>query len=523
MTHASRLSVAILLALMLIPALLWPDHVLADGPPICSTPNGPIPDFDNDTKLPGVVTDTISITGTGLITDLNVSILATHTWVGDLRFILTHEDTGTGGTLIDRPGTPPGQFGCKRNNIEAILDDEATQPVENECAESGPAAISGTFTPNETLAAFDGEDMAGLWHLTVSDHARADHGRLVQWCLIPSPQADLAVAKTVDEPVPAEGDLIVYTVTVANNGPDGATNLVISDTLPPGLSLVQANPGQGSYASLTGLWNIGNLDANAQATLTLSAIVEPDTAGQTITNTAAVFTVDQFDGTGGNNRAGAALTVALAELAVNKTVDEPQPNENDIIEFTVTVINNGPTPATGVILSDPLPAGVTFDTASPTQGSYDANTGAWEVGPLAVNGTATLILTATVDAGTAGQTIINTAGISASNQTDLVEENNSDEAILTVNNADLVVTKTVDNPNPTENDLFHYTITVFNAGQVPATAIVIGDILPAGLDFEAATADNDTLYDEASGLWEAGKLLPGQSAALTLSATVQAG
>ena len=522
MTHVNRLSIAMLLALMLLPTLLWPDHVLADGPPICSTPNEPIPDFDNDTKLPGVVTDTITITGAGLITDLNVSILATHTWVGDLRFTLTHEDTGPGAILIDRPGTPPGHFGCGRNNIEAILDDEALEPVEDECAESGPT-IAGPFAPNESLAAFDNEDLAGLWHLTVSDHASADHGALVQWCLIPSPQADLAVAKTVDEPIPAEGDLIVYTVTVDNNGPDGATNLVISDTLPLGVTFVEVHSSQGSYAGPTGPWNVGDLDPNAQATLTLSATVEPGTAGQTITNTAEVFTVDQFDGTGSNNRAEVSLMVALAELAVNKTVNKPQPNENDTIEYTVTVDNHGPTAATGVVLSDPLPAGVTFDTAGPTQGSYDANTGTWEVGALAVNGTATLILTATIDPDTAGQTITNTAAVSASNQTDLIEENNSDEAGLTVNNADLVVTKSVDDPNPTEHGLLRYTITLFNAGQVPATGIIIGDVLPAGLIFEAATADNNTLYNDAAGLWEAGKLLPGESAALTLSATVQAG
>ncbi|MDX1523411.1 MAG: proprotein convertase P-domain-containing protein, partial [Anaerolineae bacterium] len=348
-----------LVGLILIPTLLGPGQVLADGPPICSTPNVPIPDFDNNTDLPGVVTDTIAITGTGLITDLNVSISASHTWVGDLHFTLTHEDTGTGVTLIDRPGTPPGAFGCSGDDIEAILDDEASEPVENECVRPGPVAISGVFTPNESLAAFDGEDLSGLWHLTVADEAAVSQGTLVEWCLIPSPQADLAVDKTVDEPVPDEEDLIVYTVTVENNGPHGATDLIISDTLPLSLTLVEANPGQGSYAA--GLWDIGDLEANAQATLTLSATVEPGTAGQTIINTAEVFSVTQFDGTGANNRAEAPLTVALADLAVNKTVDEPNPNENDTIEYTVTVGNNGPTAATGVVLSDTLPAGVTFD------------------------------------------------------------------------------------------------------------------------------------------------------------------
>ena len=51
----------------------------------------------------------------------------THTWVGDLILgLLEHVDTGSTAVLFDRPGVPPGTFGCSGDNIDNYADDEAT-------------------------------------------------------------------------------------------------------------------------------------------------------------------------------------------------------------------------------------------------------------------------------------------------------------------------------------------------------------------------------------------------------------
>jgi len=133
---------------------------------------------------------TITVPGSGTITDLNLGIVISHTWVGDLVVILTHVDTGTAVTVIDRPGTtvlpPPGSsvgdFGCGNNNVDAILDDEASALVEDMCRSTYPA-ISGSVRPNNLLSAFDGEDMSGTWRLTVYDGATLDNGYLESWSL----------------------------------------------------------------------------------------------------------------------------------------------------------------------------------------------------------------------------------------------------------------------------------------------------------------------------------------------------
>ncbi|MDX1387842.1 MAG: proprotein convertase P-domain-containing protein, partial [Acidobacteriota bacterium] len=146
----------------------------------CNTPNLAIPDPNG-----AGVTDVISVATPGTLVDLNVSVIIEHTFVGDLRVDLRHVDTGTNARLIARPGRPPGA-GCSGDDIDATLDDEATMAVENECVTPGPVAIAGTFSPNQALSRFDGEDLSGDWELRVSDVANGDAGTFVEWCLIPS-------------------------------------------------------------------------------------------------------------------------------------------------------------------------------------------------------------------------------------------------------------------------------------------------------------------------------------------------
>lgn len=148
---------------------------------ICVTPNIAIP----DNSAAGVDSQASLGTG-GTLTDLNVSIDATHTYVGDLAFTLTNNSTGTSAVIIDRPGRIDSGFGCSNNNINAILDDEATLLAEDQCSSTGDAALSGSLVPNNPLSVFDGEDLSGNWTLNVSDNAGADLGTLNEWCLQPT-------------------------------------------------------------------------------------------------------------------------------------------------------------------------------------------------------------------------------------------------------------------------------------------------------------------------------------------------
>lgn len=145
---------------------------------ICATPNLAIPD-NNPT---GVFNEMVVATS-GTLTDLDVTIKATHTFVGDLMFRVS-KTGGPSVTIVDRPGAPTTTNGCPNNDVDATLDDEAANPVETQCAAT-PPAILGTFSPNNPLSAFDGVALAGTWRITVSDHAGIDVGVLTEWCLAP--------------------------------------------------------------------------------------------------------------------------------------------------------------------------------------------------------------------------------------------------------------------------------------------------------------------------------------------------
>ena len=120
---------------------------------------------------------------------------------------------------------------------------------------------------------------------------------------------------------------------------------------------------------------------------------------------------------------------AQADLALTKSVSNAAPNVGDTITFTITLTNNGPTAtATGVTVIDLLPAGLTFVSATPSQGSYNSATGVWTAGTITTAAPLTLSIVATVVGPSA---MTNTATISASDQFDPVTANNSASVTVT--------------------------------------------------------------------------------------------
>ncbi len=333
------------------------------------------------------------------------------------------------------------------------------------------------------------------------------------------PTADLAVTMSVDPSDPNVGDTVEYTITVLNNGPDGGTGIALTDALPVGVTYVSNNAGQGSYSNATGIWSVGSLNAGASAILTIQASVNAGTGGQTITNTAAVSAADQTDSNSANNSASAALVVRSADLGITMSVDRPTPNVGDTIQYTLTASNNGPEAATGVTVTDLLPVGLTFVSSNPSHGAYAPDTGVWTIGALNKTSSETLILTASVNVGTGGSTVTNTAAIGAVEPVDPVPGNNTASASIVVQSADLGLLKTVDHPTPSTGETIHYTVTLANSGPNNSSGVAVTDLLPAGVSFTSANPSKGE-YVSGTGLWTVGDLNAGSTATLTITAIV---
>ena len=203
----------------------------------------------------------------------------------------------------------------------------------------------------------------------------------------PTVTADLNVGKSVDEPTPAEGGTVNYSVTVTNAGPGPATVVQLMDLLPSGVTLVAATPGQGTYDGVSGDWYVGTVPVGGSATLVLQATVDAGAGGTTITNTASVDFLSQNDPNPSNdvaavdiNPAGTPnLTVVKAVTTlqdpINGTVD-PKAIPGATLRYVILLTNsgNGEVDADTLVVTDPLPANmalrvINFDgsTAGPVQ------------------------------------------------------------------------------------------------------------------------------------------------------------
>jgi uncharacterized repeat protein (TIGR01451 family) len=114
----------------------------------------------------------------------------------------------------------------------------------------------------------------------------------------------------------------------------------------------------------------------------------------------------------------AVADAGSADLSLTKTVDDPTPTVGDTVAFTLTLSNAGPDAATGVTVTDLLPAGLSFVSATPSQGTYAEATGIWSVGTVTSTTAPTLVIRARV--ATTG-TLANYAQVSAADQADRLD------------------------------------------------------------------------------------------------------
>jgi len=122
------------------------------------------------------------------------------------------------------------------------------------------------------------------------------------------------------------------------------------------------------------------------------------------------------------------IVATAADIRVTKTVSDPTPAAGTNVTFTVTATNLGPNNATGVQVTDPVPAGLTFVSASASQGTYTSGTGLWDIGALVNGASATLQLTVTVNGTTP---VTNTATRTAGTPADFDPANDSASSIVT--------------------------------------------------------------------------------------------
>ncbi|MBP2833997.1 DUF11 domain-containing protein, partial [Aquimarina sp. U1-2] len=342
---------------------------------------------------------------------------------------------------------------------------------------------------------------------------------------VPLGVSDLGVTKAVDNTTPRVGDNVQFTILLQNFGPSSDRDIIITDLLPTGYTFVSYEATAGVYDNTSGIWTVNRtLVERDVERLTITATVNPS---GTYTNIVDINSSENFarDSNTSNNDDRIDVTpVSVADVSLEKTVNNLNPDVTDTIIFTLTVANDGPSEATGVVVTDVIPSG--FNWISDTSaGAYNVGNGLWTIGNLAAGTSATIDITVSIN--TLGN-YTNTAEVTAVNELDpdsvpgngdLSEDDQDEIQVFPRVITDISVTKVADILNPEVGDQITFTITTTNDGPSDATGVVVEDILASGYRFESATPSVGT-YDPTIGSWNIGNLVNATTATLTITATV---
>lgn len=339
---------------------------------------------------------------------------------------------------------------------------------------------------------------------------------------------DLTIVKTDADISTTPGGVITYTLTITNSGNVAATGVVITDTLPTYTSFVSASNGGTASAGVV-TWSVGSLGVWASTARTLAVQVDAAVPfGVTDINNSAHVSddgatgpdLDPADNSDTEITPIGGLNVDL-QLIKDDGVATATPGQT--LVYTLTVTNVGTTTATGVVVTDTIPAHTSFVSAS-NGGTLSAGVVTWPSTSLAGGGaTITRTLTVIVDNPlAAGVSTIHNAALviddGASGNDANPNDNEAGDTDVVNAAPDVSVVKDDGLTLVAAGQDVTYTLTINNVGNIDVTGVTVTDTVPAELTFVAASNGGT----ESAGVvsWPAFDLAAGATVTRTVTFTV---
>ena len=413
---------------------------------------------------------------------------------------------------------------------------------------SASYADNGTPTPpvDLTAAAVTGQLLKGHRLLVAIEVAMGTNkhttmalsvdnpGSFVEVCSAPPP--NLVLNKRVDQVSAVAGDTLTYTIDYANTGASDATGVVLSDTLPTGVTFASSSPAPSASAPPLYTFDLGTVAAGASGSVSIGVDVENPLDGAitelrniaTITsNETPEVTATATTGIEGSGSSGPPV------LVISKSANLTRIGIGDTVTYTITVLNAGGSTATAIHVTDDIPDRAYFPYIdnSITGGDARATSGtpvdslSWDINSLAVGASVTLTFQMQVQAGAPGGSTVldNLAGVT-SNETPSTDSNIV--AVTIDTNPALALTKTV-TPAGTvgPGDTLSYELVVTNNGDAMATDVRVVDPFPANSVFvrgSQTTTQGTASFDPVGErvVFQVGSLASGTSATLTFQVRV---
>ena len=416
-------------------------------------------------------------------------------------------------TAVDAPGGNIAQTGNTLVITYAALS--GTPPTAIHITVTvWPTATYGTYLNGVTMT-WQTEPAGGLRHQTTFSGAPVT---------IIAPNVALSkggdAAALPDQPVR-------YTIVYTNTGLATANGVRITDTLPPGVTLLgwSASPSLTLLSSDPLVWDVGNLAMGASGTIWITGRVPlTQPLGSQITNTAVIATGSAGDNPV-DNQGTATTSIGAAVLTLVKK-DTPDPvYSGGRLTYTLRVTNEGNLTAVGLIVTDRVPLSTTLLTAggaaTQTGGISAGSLITWDVGDLLVGDSSTLFMVVQVGNGVVTGTVLvnDRYGVQAG-QT--VTRPAPPPVTTTVYGRPVLLLTKEAAPSPVEPEqTLRYTLRYTNAGTEDALQVRITDVFPADLFLQGWSAGPALTQVSTNPLaWDVGGLPVGAGGTIWITGYV---
>lgn len=313
-------------------------------------------------------------------------------------------------------------------------------------------------------------------------------------------QPVIALNKSANTTAATVGDTITYTIVARNNGNIAAV-VTLTDNIPAGSSFIPGSvtingAGSPSSSPTTGI-AIGSLAANTQSTVTFQTLLNTLPSPPTLVDLAQssyTYTLPSGRGLiGGSSSNTVTITASNPNVIITKSVNDTAAAVQDALTYTLLVTNNGLSPVTNVVLSDPVPAGATFisgtvivnESAVPLA---NPNAGI-SLGTINPSTTIPVSFQIRVTSLPASGSLSNAASVGFTSGA-FTSTSISNTVTTPVSQAIVTIAKSASTLNATVGDTFSYSFTLTNSGNAAAT-VTLSDQVPTGASF----VDNSVLIN----------------------------
>jgi uncharacterized repeat protein (TIGR01451 family) len=253
------------------------------------------------------------------------------------------------------------------------------------------------------------------------------------------PNPDVKITKSASSTSVSSGDTVTFTLEVSNVGSGTATSVVISDTIPSGLTITGAPGCTVSGQSVT--CNVGDIVGGGKKSVTVT-VKATDGACPSVDNKATVSASNEPSGNTGNNTSNTVtlnVTCPNPDVKIAKSSDASVTGvkPGDSFTYTIKVTNVGGSTATGVKVSDTIPSSLNITGTSATC-SVGGQTVTCDLGDIASGASKSVTVTVKATDGSC-PVVVNRATVTASNEPSGATGNNTSNDVSTSVNCDVPV------------------------------------------------------------------------------------